>query len=112
MNSKEWISEWNNLFPSNIKWNGVNIKSRDEDCEKRMNDFLKRYPEYSKETIFKATKTYLEKQKNENWNYTKRSVYFIGKKGEPSLLSSYCEAIENKPEETEISINNFYNDFI
>ena len=73
MNSKEWISEWNNLFPSNIKWNGVNIKSRDEDCEKRMNDFLKRYPEYSKETIFKATKTYLEKQKNENWNYTKRS---------------------------------------
>lgn len=114
-NVKNWIVEWCDLFPD-IKWNGISIKSEPKDCVNKMIKFTKDFGIYDKDTIFAATKLYLEEKEKDDYDYTKRSTYFISKKGEPSLLQSYCnKIIENNVVVDDISNNdktNFNSDWI
>jgi len=54
---------------------------------------------YSWETILKATELYVQKQSDENYKYTRTSMYFIRKQDSSKVASSdladYCEIIES-----------------
>lgn len=109
----EWIEEWTLLYPQNIKWNGMYLRAKPAEVLKKMVNFCKTFPQYTKPIIFAATKAYLEQQKNKNWEYTKRASYIIDKKGEPSVLEHFCEMQLSPSDNTEnIIVNNFHNDFI
>lgn len=111
---EEWMVEWLNLFPDNIaNITGYNVRNKPEDCTNKMVKFLKAHPEYNKDTVFAATKKYLQQQEQKGWLYTKQASYFISKLGEPSLLNQFCEQV-TKPE-SEIKVLDVYapiNDFI
>jgi hypothetical protein len=100
----EWIDEWCSLWPIGIKSQGKPIKSDTESCRKRMNDFLKTY-KYDKETIFKATQDYISERETFNFEYTRKSIFFIGKKGEGSDLATWCDLVIN---EDKIDLNSNY----
>lgn len=122
---KLFVTEWLNLFPSDVRWNNVLIKSKVDECVNKMQKFLKTYPQYNKELIFAATKNYLALQQSKGWEYTRQAKYFIDKQGHGSLLEQYCESelqgVVTKaksmngqyslPKEMVVPIN-FYNDFI
>lgn len=73
--------------------------------------FSKEYPEYSVETILRATSSYIEEYRNKNWEYMRTSKYFIRKqntdKSWTSTLANYCNQIV---QEVDNNIdNNFQN---
>jgi hypothetical protein len=122
---KLFVTEWLNLFPPDVRWNNVLIKSKVDECVNKMQKFLKTYPQYNKELIFAATKNYLSLQESKAWEYTRQAKYFIDKQGHGSLLEQYCEAELQGVVTKAKSINgqyslqkesvipiNFYNDFI
>ena len=110
---EQWIESWVNLYPENVKWNGVAIKSTVKDCLPRMVKFCKNNPTISKENIFNATKKYLAIQEAKNWEYTRRAKYFIEKQGEGSMLLEFCNELSKDTNEQENDILiSFYNDFI
>lgn len=118
-NVKDWIKEWCELFPADIKWNNSPIKSKPEHCVNKMTKFCKNFPAYTKDIIFAATRNYLLIQQQKGWEYTRRSTYFIDKQGEVSLLEQYCEEeiktanVGVKSNETiKTTLSNFHNDFI
>lgn len=90
-----WIEEWRNLFPTNIKSGGRPIKGDKKSCIRKMTAFLKEYPEYSKEEIFQATRIYIFDKKRDNYNYMVCADYFIYK-DKASLLASILEDIDGK----------------
>lgn len=90
-----WIEEWRNLFPTNIKSGGRPIKGDKKACIRKMTAFLKEYPEYSKEDIFQATRIYIFDKKRDNYNYMVCADYFIYK-DKVSLLASILEDIDGK----------------
>lgn len=88
-----WIDEWLLLWPEGVQTQGVNIRSKADQCTNKMLKLCKAHPEYTKATIFAATKKYLAEREADNWKFTKRAMYFIDKLGEGSLLGTYCEKI-------------------
>lgn len=117
---KEWINDWVNLFPADVKWNGVHIRSNVDECAKKMEKFIKENPHFKKEDIFRGTQKYLDEREQDNWSYTKRATYFINKLKEPSLLLDYTTEAYNKrtglnkttDNLEDIWIQNFHKDFI
>lgn len=113
----ELVQQWVLLFPEDVRWNGVAIRSEPEDCVNKMQKFIKQYPAYTKDIIFAATKAYLLQQEAKNWEYTRRACYFIDKQGVGSLLAQYCrqdvegQQHNNLPKQQTLNPN-FYNDFI
>lgn len=93
---KDWIEEWNNLYPEDAYFSGRKLKSPIKYCITKMEKFCEEHPRYTKAIIFEATNNYLQQQKQRNWDYTKQSTYFISKKNEPSLLEQYCEEVVGK----------------
>lgn len=101
-----WIEEWVELYPEDAEFNGRLLRSKVENCVTKMQKFCVKYPQYTKDVIFAATKMYIEAQRQKGFEYTKQSTYFIGKLGEPSVLQEYCErVINNKPVKKEIEIS-------
>ena len=88
---EEWIDDWVNLFPEGVKSGGKLIRSDPKSCAIKMAQFLKDYKHFKKETIFKATRSYLEDREKEDYAYTRAAIYFIHKKGEGSDLAAACE---------------------
>ncbi len=89
----EWIEEWVNLFPEK-KPDGDILRDAPQDCLPRMKTFIKKY-KYEKELIFTATKSYLISESAKSFKYCKRSIYFINKQKEGSLLASWCKQVDD-----------------
>jgi hypothetical protein len=73
-----------------------------------MAEFMKTYPNYSKEHILKATEAYIKSCANSNYTYLQQADYFIfkaqdhTKSGRMSRLLQWCEEIvENTTVKTE-----------
>lgn len=112
-NPTKWIDAWCNLFPEDVTSGGYNVRSKPEDCIKKMQKFCKLKPEYTKDIIFQATITYLKEQYAKGWAYTKVSTYFINKLGQASLLEEYCERIlQGVPTKIEPPTYNSIDEFI
>jgi hypothetical protein len=89
---KDWINEWLEMFPKGVKSGGYYIKTDLNGCRKKMRKFTSTHPEYTKETIIKATQNYINRCEHNGYQYMKIAPYFIEKDG-VSMLSGECEAI-------------------
>lgn len=93
---EDFCPGWNNLYPPNLEFNGLKLRSPLNEVVKRMLKFCKDHPTYTKELIFAATQTYISEKAKQNYEYMKRSMYFISKLGEQSLLEAYCEKLNER----------------
>lgn len=94
-NTLPWVIDYYELFPKGIKSGGYYIKTDLKGCEKKLLDFLKKNPNFSKETILQATSLYLSEMKQRGYHMCKLAPYFIEKDG-ISMLAGYCEQVMNK----------------
>lgn len=114
-NPIKWIDEWVQLYPADIEFNGVKLRSSTKDCINKMQKFCKQHPEFTKDIIFAATKAYLQERAAKGYEYTKQATYLINKLGQPSVLENYCEKILSGTHtnvEVVIPEYNSINDFI
>jgi hypothetical protein len=94
----ENMKTYNECYP-NIKLpSGQAARSAMGNLEPAFRWFFINY-EFSWETIIKATNLYLDERERENWNYTRKSQYFVRKqnpdKSWDSLLADFCMQVEN-----------------
>lgn len=94
----DWIDEWFDLFPKGIKTGGKYVRTDKLGCTKRMKDFVKMYPHFSKDLIIEATAKYIEDRERNDYNYFMLAPYFIRKDG-LSSLASWCEQIQDESSE-------------
>lgn len=122
----EWIEDWRELWPTQSEMRKeygmsltYDIKCSKKAVESKMKTFLKDFhamfsAKLGKTTINKkksliiaATKLYLKECIDNNWLYTKKSMYFINKDGD-SLLEKYIWRILEGETISEAKGNNFY----
>ncbi len=99
----DWFDEWYDLWPKGIKSGGYYIRSGKLGTKTRMKSFIQKYPEYTKDQIIKATKSYMMEQTIQGFTHTKLAHYFIEKEG-VSTLAAECENLDGRVE----SENNDY----
>lgn len=92
---ESWIDEWRDNFPKGKHSSGLPFKGSRANCITKMYNFIKNYG-YDKESIYIATKAYLESFKGDYY-YAKTAQNFIQKDRE-SVLAAYCELIEENGE--------------
>ena len=92
-----FVEQYRNLFPKGVKsGNGTPIRGDKQGVAKKMEWFLRTYPEYSKTTILAATKLYVEQmQRRTNYNYMVQADYLISKDG-LSKLAAMCDDYDQK----------------
>lgn len=92
------IAEYNELFPKKKAGSGKYMRSSPKNLEANFRWFFENFT-YSWETILKATEMYLTKQRDDNYKYTRTSMYFIRKQDSSKIASSdladYCEIVES-----------------
>lgn len=91
----EWMSKWMDLWPVGVTSGGKLVRSDKKSCVIKMKKFLKDYPEFNKDIIFKATQMYIDQFDLDNPQFMKCAVYFIDKRGEGSELAGWCEKAVN-----------------
>lgn len=100
---ENWIEDWRQLFP-NIKASHGNVRGDRQGCIKKMKSFIKKYPEFTKDIIFKGTLGYIQAKKRDGYQYMKLAHYFIEKDG-ISDLASYCEQVGDIDTQSDERIN-------
>lgn len=87
------VREFLALWPEGTRnVNGDKLKSNAIDVGKKMTSFVKKY-KFSKETILRATESYLYRQRAQGYTYCSQAHYFISKEN-ISKLASECEDAE------------------
>jgi hypothetical protein len=91
-----FAEEYRNLFPKGIKsGNGTPIRGDKQGVIKKMEWFLRTYPEFSKSTIIAATKLYIDQMRQKGYVYMTQADYLI-QKDNGSKLAALCEEFDNK----------------
>ena len=85
----EFVASYRQLFSDTGKTGAMGDK---KGCEKKMKAFMKKYPEYSKVTILKATEFYIDSVNDKK--YLSQADYCIEKHG-VSKLGAFCELVQN-----------------
>lgn len=93
----ENINKYLELWPKGKLPSGKQARTAVGNLESGFVWFLKTYPDYSWETILKATEHYVDEYERKNYLYMKSSQYFIRKqlsdKSWDSELANYCNMI-------------------
>ena len=91
-----FAEEYRNLFPKGVKsGNGTPIRGDKQGVIKKMEWFLRMYPEFSKTTILNATKLYIDQMRQKGFVYMTQADYLI-QKDNGSKLAALCEEFDNK----------------
>lgn len=94
-------------FPKGIKTGGLPVRSSiNWDLRLRMKRFKEEFT-YSDEIILNACKSYSEDRKKDGYKYMKVFKYFIGKRGDGSLLADYCEMVLQNVDVTEKKLSDY-----
>lgn len=88
-NELEWLEDWRNGF-GELK---SGAKGSKQGCYKKMNTFLKKFPNITIEQIFQARDLYFNKL--DNIKYLQQADYFIEKNG-TSRLEQYIEMLSDE----------------
>jgi hypothetical protein len=92
------IKTYVEIFPNRKLSSGKYARVNPKNLENSFRWFFENFT-YSWETILKATDMYLSKQQDENYKYTRTSMYFIRKQDSSKIASSdladYCEIVES-----------------
>jgi hypothetical protein len=91
------IKKYLEIWPKGKLPSGKQARTAVGNLEECFSWFIKRYPDYSWETILKATEHYVDEYERKNYLYMKSSQYFIRKqlsdKSWDSELANYCNMI-------------------
>lgn len=108
-----WVADWLELFPKG-KVNGRYLRTNKTECLEKLKWFMKTY-DYDRDTIFRATKAYLDTQASseQGHTFTRNSSYFISKQlgnsraDKISDLATWCERVKDNdvPESQEDVFN-------
>lgn len=91
-----FVEEYRNIFPKGVKsGNGTPIRGDRQSIAKKMEWFLRTYPEYSKKTILTATRLYVEQMARKGYAYMTQADYLI-KKDDASKLAALCDDFNAK----------------
>lgn len=106
-----WIDEWLDIFPRGIRTGGKLLRSDKGSCTRKMISFIKEY-KYDKDTIFAATKAYMEAKRQEGYAFTRCATYFIYRaetsyKDKTSDLATWCEQVLHEKENPSSTENTF-----
>lgn len=94
----KFVEVYRDLFPKGVKsGNGTPIRGDKGGVTKKMEWFLRSYPEYNQNIILEATTQYVREMQRKipQYAYMSQADYFIQKDG-ASKLASYCEEYVNK----------------
>lgn len=94
INVKELVDIYRSLFPKGSNNNGFPYKGDKQGCIRKMAKFVKHNPEYTEDTILKATQKYINEKRKDNYQYMHLAHYFIEKNG-VSGLGAFCEQVSN-----------------
>ncbi len=89
------VTQYREMFPKGLLPSQVPARVPIKELEKKFTWFFKNY-DYTWETIFKATKRYINEFEANNYLYMKNSGYFVSKlekNGLVSTLASYCDLV-------------------
>jgi hypothetical protein len=105
------VAEYNELYPQIKLPSGKYARCTIPELCSAFDWFFKTYPEYANwDLIMKATRIYLLEREAEDWNYTRRSKYFVRKqmmdKSFESDLAEYCSRINAGIKEPSINNSN------
>lgn len=89
---RDWFDQWWELWPKGVESGGYPLRSSKSGALRKMIDFSKDHPLFTKAIIITATMNYLIKMKRVNYSYCKLAPYFIMKDG-ISMLEGYCEQV-------------------
>ena len=97
-NLEDFVERYRNLFPLGTK-EGYPFRGDKVGCRKKMERFIKNYPNTTKEEIIEATKAYVESfnKKMSGNTYMKQAHYFIDKNG-VSDLAAHIEFLKGRGE--------------
>jgi flavodoxin len=93
----DFISQYRSLF----KGKKQGVMGSSETCNKNMAEFMRAYPQYSKQHILKATEAYIQSCQGNNYTYLQQADYFIFKNQDHtrinkiSRLLQWCEEIND-----------------
>lgn len=108
---ENWIDEWIEIFPKNVKSGGRLLRGDKPSCLRKMKIFMREYG-YNREVILRATKAYIKSKQSENYAYTRCAVYFIyriegnSRAERMSDLAAWCEDVINKKDDPSPNTNN------
>jgi len=88
----KFVKEFLDIYPQGRNKAGEVLKSNEVDVKARLEAFLRKY-KYSKETILKATRNYIQQQSQTQYAYCTAAHYFINKQGFGSKLATECENV-------------------
>lgn len=100
----DWIEEWYNLWPKGVKSMDYYVKADIKSCDTKMYAFINKY-EFNKDEILEATKQYINRLKNRNYEGIMISHNFISKNN-VSTLATCCENLDIKPEDSDWASQN------
>lgn len=93
LNVEDWIDEYRNMFPSGVHSGGYPVRGVKKTCIINLKKFMLEFGR-DKKTILEATKIYIEKKQQENFNYMMLAHFFIYKNNS-SMLESFIENFES-----------------
>ncbi len=105
--SVDMANQYNELFPEMKLPSGKYARCNEREVVNAFQWFFKNYPKYNDwNIIFKATDIYLTERESKNWEFTRRSMYFIRKTfPDRSVVSDLAEfykrvldGVEDKPQ--------------
>ena len=91
------------LFPKGVYTGGLPVRSSTKEITGKLKKFSRVY-KYSEEIIIRATEKYIEKKRDEGWQFMKTASYFIFKDSD-SVLAALCEAVDEGEDDTVRSNN-------
>lgn len=89
------LTKYNELFPRKKAGSGKYMRSNPKNVETNFRWFFENY-KYSWEIILEATSRYLIQEQNNNYKFTRTSMYFIQKRDKGvvnSDLADWCEMV-------------------
>ncbi|HMT01971.1 MAG TPA: hypothetical protein PKD00_01460 [Burkholderiales bacterium] len=107
---ENWIDEYRKIWSENGRMLKPDAMGSKQICISKMSEFVKNNPKYSKETIIKAAKYYVNmfKQNNSVYTYLITAPYFIHREKSPDgkayekasmKLIDYCDIVLSNKEE-------------
>jgi hypothetical protein len=93
LNVEDWVDEYRNLFPSGVHSGGYPVRGIKKTCIINLKKFMLEFGR-DKKTILEATKIYVEKKQQENFNYMMLAHFFIYKNNN-SMLEAFIENFES-----------------
>lgn len=101
------IKSYLEIWPAKIMSGNRLVRQGPGAIRKKLSVFLKKYPKYTDDQILAATKKYVDKLRQNNFNYVICSDYFIEKNG-VSQLESYIIALVQNAESKVIEQPSIY----